>query len=67
MEVGKSNAFKCETVEIRRFDFAAETTEIRKAHIVDDDEQYVWPIRSGVRRYRFPALAHTGGQKKNDR
>ena len=48
MEVGELERLLRERVQRGRGDLATEGTDIRIAHVVDNDQQYVGPV--GIRR-----------------
>lgn len=47
IEVGELNPFRGETVDMLGFDGAAEAGEVRVAHVIDEDDDYVGPSGRG--------------------
>ena len=54
MKVSKFHPFRCEGIEVRRIDLAAEAANIGPAHIIGHDQQNIWLAlgRMGLRQDR---------------
>jgi hypothetical protein len=62
MEIAETHPLVGQPIEIRRLDFRAETADVGKTHVVDDDHQDIGPFIGRPARRRL--FFGTGGKQR---